>query len=307
MRYSSLNKQDGSAILLAIFMSAILTTVAIGFNWVVKEHIKTAEGLKIKSEAMLNASTTFDTIIYLLLTGKKTQREFILQNGNKLLDITNIPLDGSKVIVNGDAKVSIRESNGMLSLAPLKKQAMERLIELSSGEDAAGIIESYLDWIDKDKYVRINGAEDFFYRSEGVPYSPRNYPIQYKDEFALVKGMNEEIYRRIEPHITILPSLGFNPNTASEDVLMAYLNIDNDAVQSLMDYMARKLISSDMELFSLTGRKIVDDEGVYFYPSPFMEVTIKVGIPDAVYTIHAGVDTRQNLLRPYSIIYWRGE
>lgn len=304
---NKLNKEDGSAILLVIFISAILITVAIGFNWLVKEHIKVAEGLKVKTEAMLNAGSTFNTLVYLLLTSKKTQREYILRNGDEFLNITNIPLNGNEVAVKGDVKISIRESNGMLSLTTLKESAMERLIELLSGEDAAGVIESYLDWTDRDKFVRINGAEDYYYRSEGAPYSPRNYPIQYKDEFALVKGMNEEIFRRIEPYITILPSLGFNPNTASKDVLMAYLNIDNDAVQSLMDYIARKPVSSDLELFSLTGRSIVKDIGIYFYPSPFLEVTIKAGIPDTVYTIHAGVDTRQNPSFPYSIIYWREE
>ncbi len=307
MRNTFLNKQDGSATLLAIFMSAILTTVAIGFNWIVKEHIKTAEGLKVKSEAMLNAGTTFDTLIYLLLTGKKTQREFIIQNGNNFLDITNIPLNGNEVTVKEGVKISIRESNGMLSLTTLKGSAMERLIELLSGEDATGIKESYLDWIDKDRLHRINGAEDSYYNSNGLPYKPRNYPIQYKDEFVLIKGMNKEIFRKIEPHITILPSLGFNPNTASEAVLKAYLNIDDEVVKSLKDYIARKPVSSDAVLLSLTGRRITTDEGTFFYPSPYLEVTIKVGIPDTVYTIHAGINTRWNLTFPYSVIYWREE
>jgi general secretion pathway protein K len=281
--------------------------VAIGFNGIVKEHLKAAEGLKIKTEAMLNAASTFNTLIYLILTGEKTQREYILQDGDGFLNITNIPLDGGEVIVNGDVRISIRSSNSMLSLTSLNKSALRRLIGSLSGEDATGVIESYLDWIDKDEFVRINGAEDYYYKSEGVPYGPRNYPVQYKDEFALVKGMSEEIFRKVRPYITILPSLGFNPNTASKDVLMAYLDIANDTAGSLMAYMARKSISSDMELFSITGRKIVNDEGVYFYPSPFLEVTIKVGIPDTIHTIHAGVDTRQNIYLPYSIMHWREE
>ncbi len=304
---NKLNKEDGSAILLVIFISAILTTVAIGFNWIVKEHIKAAESLKVKTEAMLNAGSNFDTLIYLLLTGKKTQRELILPNGNKFLNITNIPLNGDEVAVKGGVKISIRDCNGMLSLTAMNKSALGRLIGFSSNADGAAVVESYLDWTDRDKFVRINGAEDFFYMSKGAPYKPRNYPIQYKDEFALLKGMDEEIFKRIEPHITILPSLGFNPNTASKDVLMAYLDIDNDAVQSLIDYLTQKPVSSDMVLYSLTGRKIVKEETIYFNPSRFLEITIKAGIPDAVYVIHAGVDTRQTLYFPYSIIYWMEE
>lgn len=306
MRDTSLNKENGSATLLTIFISAIMITIGIGFNWLVKEHLKAAEGLRVKSEAMLSAKSTFDTLVYLILSGKKTQEEYLFQNGEELLGIRSIPLNGNEVTLK-DVEISTRDSNGMLSLSALKESAMKRLVELFSGEDATGIIESYLDWIDRDSLVRLNGAEDFYYNSKGLPYIPRNYFIQYKEEFALVKGMNRELYEKIEPYITILPSSGFNPNTASEAVLMAYLNIDRDVAKFLKDYVAQKPISSDMELFSLVGRRIAYEEGVYFYPSPFMEITIKAGIPETVYTIYAGIDTRQNLTFPYGVMYWKEE
>lgn len=299
-------KEKGSATILTIFLSAIIITIGIGFNWIVKEHLKAADGLKLKSEAMLNARSAFDNLIYSILTGKKTQKEYVIEN-IEYFGINNIPLNGEYVKAKNGVLISIRDTNGILSLTSLNVAALKRLIELSSGGDAVGIIDSYLDWIDRDKLVRINGAEEFYYNSERLPYTPRNYPIQYKEEFALIKGMNKELYKKIEPYITILPSLGFNPNTASEEVLMAYLNINRDVVKSLNDYIVQKPVSSDTELFALTGRRIVYDEGIYFYPAPFLEITIKAGIPEPIYTIHVGIDTRQNLNFPYSVIYWREE
>lgn len=300
-------KEGGSATLLTIFLSAIIITIGIGFNWIVKEHLKSAEGLKLKSEAMLNAYSTFDTLMYLILIGKKTQKEYVIQNGEEYFAITNIPLNGEYVTAKNGVQISIRDTSGMLSLTSLNESALERLIELHSGEDAAGIIAGYLDWVDRDKLVRINGAEDAEYNFKGLPYSTRNYPIQYKEEFSFIKGMNKELYKKIEQYITILPSAGFNVNTAPEAVLKAYLDIDETAVKSLLDYISRKPISSDTELFGMTGRRIVHDEGVYFYPSPFMEITIRAGLPEPIYTIHVGIDTRQNLNFPYSVIYWREE
>jgi len=297
-------KEGGSATLLTIFLSAIIITIGIGFNWLVKENLKSAEGLKLKSEAMLNAHSAFDNLIFSILTGKMTQKEYVVQNGEGYFIANNIPLNGEYVKAKNGVLLSIRDTNGMLSLTSLNELALKRLIGLSR-EDAAGIIDSYLDWIDRDRFARINGAEEFYYNSERLPYTPRNYPIQYKEEFALIKGMNKELYKKIERYITILPSIGFNPNTASEEVLMAYLDIDRDAVKSLKDYMIQKPVSSDMELFALAGRRIVLDEGVNFYPSPFLEITIKAGIPEPIYTIHVGIDTRQNLNFPYSVIYWR--
>ena len=67
-------------------------------------------------------------------------------------------------------------------------------------------------------------------------------------------------------------------------------------------------VTSDTELFALTGRMISGSgEGVYFFPSPFIEITVSAGRPKSIYTIKAGLDTRQNLLSPYGVLYWREE
>lgn len=299
--------QRGSATLLTIFLSAILITVGIGFNWVVKEHLSSAEGLKLKSEAMLRAHSTFNALIYAVLAGKRTPKEYVIQHGEDLLPGDRIPLNGEFVTAGNGVQISMRDSNGMLSLMSLNPSALRRLIEMLSGEAAAGIIDSYLDWVDKDKFARINGAEEFYYSSQGLPYVPRNYPIQYKEEFAFIKGMNKKLYQKIEPYITILPSSGFNPNTASEPVLMAYLDIGKDAAQRLKAYMLQKPVSSDSELFALTGRRIARDEGLYFYPSSFIEIIIKAGGLNPVYTIHAGIDTQEKMNFPYYVMFFKEE
>jgi general secretion pathway protein K len=108
--------------------------------------------------------------------------------------------------------------------------------------------------------------------------------------------------------LTLLPSTGFNPNTASDEVLMAYLDINEESLKVLKDYMSQKPLISDMELFALTGRRITTaGDGMYFFPSPFIEVTVSAGRPRSLYTIRAGLDTRQNMSFPYGVLYWREE
>lgn len=303
----TLNKktgQKGSATLLAIFVSAIIITIGIGFNWLVKEHLRAAEALKVKSEAMLEARSAFDALIYLLLSSVRNQKEAAFLSGNELIGAVNMPLNGDEVKVREGLKVSVRDSNGLVSLSSLNEAALKRLIEMLSGQDATGIIDSYLDWIDRDNLARVNGAEESYYKSKGLPYAPRNMPIQYKEELAFIKGMDRELLKKIDPYITTLPSPAFNPNTASETVLRAYLNIDERTVRTLMDYMSKKPVTSDGQLFNLTGRRIDTGEGGAFYPSYFMEVTIKAGSPVPLYTIRAGIDLRQTVRGPYSVLYW---
>ena len=119
--------------------------------------------------------------------------------------------------------------------------------------------------------------------------------------------MDYALFTTLSPYVTMLPSTGFNPNTAPNEILMAYLDIGTETLQNLRGYMANRAISSDLEIFSFTGKRIVLDEGVNFFPSQFWEVTIEAGTPHPLYTIHAGIDMSNGVSSPYSIIYWKEE
>ena len=304
-----ISSNKGSVTILTILMAAVIITVGLGFNWLVKEHMKASEGLKNKAEAVLKARSAFDTLIYLVLNGVVNRREIISTTGREISELKTLPLNGQKVPLSEDLFIQAQDSNGMLSLVTLNTGAMQRLMKKVGGlDDASGILSSYLDWIDQDNFSRLNGAEEFYYRGQGLPYAPRNYPVQYKEEIELIKGMDRELYGKIESYLTILPSTGFNPNTASDEVLMAYLDIDEESLKVQKEYMSKKAISSNMELFAVTGRQIaMEGEGIYFLPSPYLEVSVSVGKPRSIYIIRAGLDTRQTTSSPYGVLYWREE
>jgi len=307
MTFTSGNR--GSATLLTMLMAGVIITVGLGFIWLVKEHMKASEGLRNKAEAILRARSAYDTIIYFLLNGQVSPGGIAATINDEISGLKWLPLDGQKVPLSDDLYAQAQDSNGMISLVSANIAGMERLIRNLGGlDDTSGIVNSYLDWVDEDNFVRVNGAEEFYYKGQGLPYGPRNYAIQYKEEVEWVKGMNRELYGKIEPFLSLLPSLGFNPNTASDEVSMAYLNINEESVKNLKDYRSKMAVTSDTELFALTGRMISGSgEGVYFFPSPFIEITVSAGRPKSIYTIKAGLDTRQNLLSPYGVLYWREE
>lgn len=305
----SISPDNGSATLVTMLMAAVIITVGLGFNWLVKEHIKASEGLMNKTEAILKARSAYDTLLYLILNGQLLQREIVPAGGSEISELKTLPLNGQKISLSDDLYVQAQDGNGLLSLIDLHTAAIERLIKKLGGLDnASDIISSYLDWIDTDNFTRVNGAEEVYYKSQGLPYAPRNYAIQYKGEVEFIKGIGRELYSKIEPYLSMLPSSGFNPNTASDEVLMAYLYINEESLKILKDYISIKAISSDMELFALIGRRIASEgEGIYFFPSSFMEITVSVGKPRNIYTIRVGLDTRQNVRSPYSILYWKEE
>lgn len=305
---STLNN-NGSATMLTMLMAAVIITVGVAFNWLVKEHLKASEGLKHKAEAILKARSVYDTLVYFILNGQIFQGEIITTLSSDIFELKTLPLSGQKITLSDDLYVQAQDSNGMLSLFSMNAGAIERLVKkIGSQDNASDFVNSYLDWIDLDNFSRVNGAEEFHYRSQGLPYVPRNYALQYKDEVQWIKGMSSALYSKIEPYLTMLPSTGFNPNTASDEVLMAYLDINEESLKMLKDYMSKKAITSDTELFALTGRRLFGrDEGIYFFPSPFIEITVSAGQPRTIYTIKAGLDSRQNIRSPYGVLYWREE
>jgi general secretion pathway protein K len=300
---------SGSATILMLLIASVIVTVGLGFNWLVKEHLQASEGLKSKAEAILKARSAYDTIIYLILTGQMSQREIILSGGQEISQLQTLPLDGQEVSFSDDVYVRLQDSNGMLSIVTVNTVALERLIRKVTGlNSAAGQIDSFLDWIGPDNFVRVNGAGKFYYISQGLPYAPRNYDLQYQEEVEFIKGFGHELYGKIQHNLTMLPLSGFNPNTASDEVLMAYLDINEDSLKTLKDYMSKKPVSSNVELFALTGRQIdYNIEGIYFFPSHYMDVNVRVGQPRSLYNIRAGMDITPKLYSPYGILYWREE
>ncbi len=286
-------------------MSVVIITVGVGFNWLVKEHMRAAEALKKKTEAMLDARSNHDLLIYSILSGQVTQKGIVLYKGVELLGVVSLPLNSTKTVLNERIAVRLQDSNGLVSLTGFDRGTMSRLIGQFSDDTRASIVaDSLLDWIDQDNLVRLNGAEEQFYRGENKP-GPRNYPLQYKEEISMIRGMDQPLFTMISPYVTMLPNVGFNPNTAPDQVLMAYLNITSDVLEGLKVYMAGSPVSSDATLFALTGRKIVVNEGVYFFPSRYWDITIEVGGSRPLYTMHSGIDMNQTMTAPYSIIYWK--
>src|SRR5262245_17806907 len=302
-----MNKK-GSATILTLLVSAVMITVGLAFNWLVKEHLKAAEGLKAKAEALVQARSTYDSLIYFILRGRVGINDIVWAGGKSLLGVERIPLGGAGVKLENEVVVKVQDSSSMISLVNPDLEVLRRLVLLVGGkpENANAIVDSYLDWIDPDDLAHVNGAESWYYRMEGKPYGPRNFPVQYKDELALMRGFDEKLYARAEPYLTVLPSLGFNPNTADDLVLRAYLDIDQETLDKLKNYRAQKLISSETEVFAATGRKMQRDPmGVFFFPSPFFAITIKVGSPRSLYTMDVGVHIRARVASPYGVVYWK--
>lgn len=302
-----MGNEKGSVTILIALLAAVILALGLSFNWLVKEHIKTSEGLRGKAEAIVKTRSAYDALIYLLLTGQMKENE-ISVNQSGITDLKSIPLDGSEVMLFDDVFVRVQDSNGRLSLTTINQAALQKLVsnETDPGRGAL-FMDSFLDWIDPDNLARVNGAEAPYYRSQGFPYRPRNYDLQYLEELALIRGVDANLYKRVSPFLTILPNTGFNPNTAGDPVWKAFLGIDDSRVAKIKAYLAKKTIKTMPELVALTGKMFYlgEQEG-WFMPSSYMDIIVRTG-SRSVYKISTGLTRNPGLFYPYFIHYWQEE
>lgn len=98
-----------------------------------------------------------------------------------------------------------------------------------SEQEAIAITESVSDWLDLDFTPSAEGAEDDYYYGQTPAYRTGNRPMTSVSELRAVAYMTPQIYRALQPWITVWPQVPgkLNIHTAPAMVLRS-LNADRD-------------------------------------------------------------------------------
>jgi general secretion pathway protein K len=134
---------------------------------------------------------------------------------------------------------SIRDENGKINVNTASRDILIKVLAVNGiplGADRDTVVDSILDWIDKDDRHRINGAESDYYRGLSPAYSAKNGPLDSLEELLKIQGITPELFYGSEEYNPNEPSNAenapglaqvftvqnvsqFNPNTAERAVL----------------------------------------------------------------------------------------
>lgn len=104
---------------------------------------------------------------------------------------------------DGECEVTIGDEGSKINLnwiaakAKSDRQVLADILENSCGlydEERDTIVDSIIDWVDKDHEHLMSGAEDDYYESLEDPYECRDGEFVILDELLLVRGVTEDIY-----------------------------------------------------------------------------------------------------------------
>lgn len=132
-------------------------------------------------------------------------------------------------------RVTIQDELGRIDVNHADGPILMALFQ-SAGLDASAasrIVDKILDWRESTGLKHLNGATAEDYRAAGLAYRPRSGPFQSLEELQLVMGMTPELFRRVEPALTVYSGRQFvDPQFAPPEVVAA-LTMSSDAAASL--------------------------------------------------------------------------
>jgi general secretion pathway protein K len=203
-------------------------------------------------------------------------------------------------------RVEITDETGKIDLNTANDQILKQLF-VSVGVDemqAESLAEAIMDWRDPDDLARPQGAEAAQYAAAGLSYGPRNGRFQTVAEVQQVLGMNYDLYRKIEPAITIYSGSGMpNPAFAPIEALRALPGMTDDLAQEIVTMRQQVPFGQASGLTLPNGTPIMANGGGLTY-SIKSRATLQNGA-STVLDASIRVGGIGNNGRPYTILRWR--
>jgi len=202
-------------------------------------------------------------------------------------------------------EIRITDESGKIDINRADAELLANLFLSRGVEEAEAwhLADAIEDWRDEDDLPRLYGAEDDDYFAAGYPYGPANMEFSSVDELQQVIGMSWEMFRDIEPMLTVSSGAGrINPAFASADVLATLPDIDRESAELFVE--ERQMFHPvDQQALMLPDGTLVSLQGGGRTFSIRSRATLDSGTWSEVQaTLELGGDHRG---RPFRVLRWR--
>ena len=269
----SRHQQSGIALLMAIIVVVAVTAISVSMVHDEAFLIRKASRLQLLERAGLYAFGLEDFArLVLQIDQEDSSTDDLDEDWATNVPVTNIEAGYLAGYIE-DEQSAFNVNSLLDSKNPAEsKKRFTRLCDNLNVDTV--FIPALMDWIDTDSEVRFpDGAEDGYY-----PYRVANRLMADVSELLLIKDVNHEMYNKLKPYITALPTTAsnLNVNTMSEAVFLALdQNLDADvflqereknAFSTVDDFITRLSIpvvidglAVSSEYFRIFGQVVQDD------------------------------------------------
>ena len=270
--------QSGIALILALWLTVLLTVVASGFAFSMRGEALAARNAVSLAQARAAADGAVERTAFELMRPRLPDAWTFDGQPHRWSE-------GEASIV-----VSAVDEAAKIDVNTAPDALLRNLLIVDGGLDdttAGALVDAIADWRDPDDLRRPNGAEAPEYRAANLKYVPGNAPFETVGEVARVLGMTAPVFQRIAPLLTVYSQQpGINTATAGRDVLLALPNATPETVDAFIEQRAQALANKlPMPLFPAA-------QGFATGPVPVWRIRAQASMADGVTFV------REAVLRP---------
>ena len=221
---SPTTSEDGIALLLVLWVLAILTVIVFSFSYMTRTETLSALAFKRGLQEKFLAQAAVERGITEIFYRRMNLNNPAPQEGMEVWKTDGTPY--STQTDNGRYTVAITDETGKVDINQIKDVNSDilrnLLVNLGVKKEKSDIIvDSILDWKDTDDLVHANGAESDYYESLPHPYKAANADFNSLEELLLVKGMTPEILYGSDEKQGLIDFLTINAGTSQINALAA--------------------------------------------------------------------------------------
>ena len=332
-----IKSENGIALFLVLWVLALLSVIAGEFCFAMRTEVNVTRNFKEQTEAYYIALAGLNVAVGELIKNevkrKKPNKSAVRGEEDEEegepqwrmnVDIPPVPFG------LGEFEVKIGNERGKININGAGKPLLTMMLKgLGLEEEQQSIIvDSIMDWRDKNDLHRMNGAEDSYYGSLPEPYECKNGDLDSVEELLMVRGVTPEIFYgglrdivsvykppdRYQPvpggQKIVRPDLGkININAAPKKVLLILPSMTDELAQEILNHRKESDFKSLTEVSSLVGPEVYKTISPYITleTSPFysIESAGKVEGSKTRQVVKALVVIDKMLKKGYRIVQWR--
>lgn len=288
-----MNRQQGIALVLVLWVALLMSVIAGSFALSARTESIQSRILFNKAQARFMAEAGLNRAVFELRNPDPETRW--IADGRPY----EMELDGVKIeikMTDESGKIDLNQANEELLIGLFASVGVDL-------DEAIGLADKVMDWKDADEEVRLAGAEDGDYFAADYKHGAKDAPFDTVPELIQVMGITYEMYRKIEPALTVYSGRrNINLAFAPREVLMA---IDGITAQMADDYIVDRHQIDDVN--AVLPELAEGFSGQLRGGGTTFSIISKATLPNQQFeVVDATIRMGGNLQgRPYRVVRWR--
>ena len=208
--------ESGIALMLVLWVLALLSIIVFEFSYTMRIEATITKNFKEGERSYYLAQAGINRAFIELIKTQRSTKKFKGAKDSLVDDPEEDEIEDEETdewkpreepylfeLEDGKCEVTISDEGGKINLNWIAKQAkkdrklLSDIIEKScglEGEERDIIVDSIIDWVDKDHNHLMNGAEDEYYETLEDPYEARDGEFVIPEELLLVRGITDDLF-----------------------------------------------------------------------------------------------------------------